>query len=226
MEKIRIPRKEEDVQTWAKNWDQLRRYIISLNLESNDYHKIVINQEDINVTKLVESFRLTYEKVQKYAKNKAVSIVLRPAFATSILHGYAEAAVGEDTAAGARKTRLFKDRHTCPCGQKHAVTACYALNEAVRPPGWVLYDSTQARINRAFKKEPVWKDWADKRIKASADVPEASNTTNSVVALCTIMDPLYIKDIKGALDYVTLSDFDLKNKVFAAAPADFSAKTR
>ncbi|KAJ5642838.1 hypothetical protein N7490_006838 [Penicillium lividum] len=247
MEKIRTPRKGEDVQTWAKNWDQHRKYVISLNLESDDYHakdfldltqeflpiwwyqnheKIVINQEDINATKLVDSFRLTYEKVQRNAKNKAASAVSRPAFATSTLHGHPEAAGGEDTAAAARKPRPFKDRHTCPCGQKHAVTACYALNEAVRPAGWVLYDSTQARIDRAFKKEPAWKDWADKRIKVSADVPEASNTTNSVAALCTIMDPLHMNDIKGDVDYFTLSDFDHKNKVFAAAPADFSTTTR
>lgn len=93
---------------------------------------------------MLESFRATYEETPK--KRDIVGSYSKPAFTTSTEQQEIEVVD-------------FKDRQVCPCGAPHLATRCWYFNKSLRPYGWKEAPHRQAKIQKAFEREPDWEAW-------------------------------------------------------------------
>ncbi|KAJ6022979.1 hypothetical protein N7460_012269 [Penicillium canescens] len=210
-EDIKGPKKGANVLQWLEDWELLREEVIKLQLESDTFHsvlflkavkevlpvwwearyqQIVIESQPTNMVALLDSFRASYTETRKTAPAVPNS---KPAFATSTWQGHKEAKPGNQ----AETFIEFKDRRVCPCGGFHAVADCWSMNPTIRPEGWKVADHRQAKINKAFGREPEWKIWVENEIKnkggfgdqrsANLATTEASDNITTYTGFSTMM---------------------------------------
>lgn len=176
------PKRGIDINKWLDNWLSLWEQASSLNFNVEEaprdflratkeimpiwwdhrYEEIIMQRSKAWETReLVESFRGYYAE-----RNLATTTSTTSNVAFSTLHGFKEASTHQDVDQQPKKKLPPIHVRYCPCGNReHKPWLCYTLNEAIRPPGWVVRDATKQRIEAKLKADPKWKEWVDKRIK-------------------------------------------------------------
>ncbi|KAJ6103376.1 hypothetical protein N7486_005803 [Penicillium sp. IBT 16267x] len=176
---IKGPEPGQDVLQWLDDWDLQREEVLSLGIEPDNLHpalflqavkdvmpvwwdarfqQVVIQGQPTSMATLLDSFRTTYIETRKARQDEDDYIPpSRPAFHTEFIE--------------------FKDRKKCPCGGPHPAVRCWYLNERLRPDDWKEATHRQAKIKKAFEREPEWEAWIERQMEQRAETANLAMTT-------------------------------------------------
>lgn len=208
------PRRGVDVLQWAADWDMLRKRLeaqgwkfgfnqdfvkATESLGLSDWHTMAFKKvkidmdETVKIGDLIDEFRSYWRqkhaaKLPQFGSGSSFDADSgRAAFST--LQGFDEATPASTTTttngtpSEPNKPLSYRKR-SCPCGGRHKISTCYALNEQVRPPGYKIPKDRQDRIDNAFKDE-AYRKWVMAKIEEHNSAQKVTSQLSAAAVATT-----------------------------------------